>query len=233
MICISCKKNISIMLLKCNHCGAEQKLKHPIIKTVEDCNVCHTVGNELVLDDAVFIYKGTKYPYAEIENIYFENSSISINLVRVSGVSLKFSIKDKSITVSLKGNASILGRKKMNSIIKAYEIVSRKSFKSRIAPYIDSLEQMGYVYLAKEVKLYKNGNIEKGRTNLSLQKALKNNTLYFSTNFIFGSKSSSNLYEFLISETGTSVLSNRIIFTCKNNHDIATKLISHFSQSKS
>ena len=124
---------------------------------------------------------------------------------------------------------------KVKLVENACSFLAPLTFQQRMQLYLEEIVRNGYIDICKtqgkpEVRLYRDGFIEKEGLRISLSQA-------HSRNMIELGRSSYNYYsykpgEFVFGQTGMSILSQRIIVKVWIDRDVATSIINHLAEGK-
>ena len=187
------------------------------------------VGDELTLFGRHLTHKGVQIPYSDIEGVAYKADSYSVNFVPVS-LTTHFNISCKSgQSIYVGTNTMIFRGRKAKLIQNAYGFLRQLTFKQRMEAYLNLLQTKGYIEIG-DVRVFLNGDIEKGDLRLNLKRARQNNAFGIGTSSRWGADKTSNPDEVIVGDKGTSILSKRIVFELGDDKDVLKALLHWLSE---
>lgn len=190
------------------------------------------------------IYKDDRVAYDQVVGISF--SAVESKTGTMSGMPLGMSCKskltigfgDEGQRVEINTKSGSYFDSKSQFIRKAYDFIREKTFRQRMARYLAQLEQPGFIAI-DGAKLYRNGDVEKGSTRISLHAARQNNMIQRGTSYgglwtaisglqISGTKPN----EMIVGENGTGFFARRVKFEVDRDHDVLFSIIEHLAEGK-
>lgn len=185
------------------------------------------VDGDLFLFGQHLAHKGLKFRYSEIESVSYKAVSQSVNLIPTSK-STSFSIQFKGGHSISCGSSTVFVRGgKSKRIENAYAFLRQITFRERMVACIHLLESQGFIEVGK-VRIYPNGDVEKGDTRINLRQSRLNKSFFIGTKGAYGSR---NPDEVLVGQKGTSIFATRIRFQLRKDKDVLKALLEWLASS--
>jgi len=216
---------------------------------------------ELILYPNKFTYKGTRFEYGQITGVYFlsEQQKTYSNYSTLPSSSQYSTLKirinpDKVFTLhgGTSGNLNLLFpsffKDKAFDVTKAYKIVNKRSFDSRLQNYMRPLKNHGYLVYDDTVEVYSDGTVKKGNTKVRLKVAKQKDLVKVGVSKqLFGLLTTEkkgpflhhsevpiggykfNPYEIVLSEKGFGIFDEKISFKCYWDTEIILFIISELA----
>jgi hypothetical protein len=202
------------------------------------------VTKDFSLYEKSFIYEGIEYFYGGVSSVHYNGMINRINLINV-GSTVYLSIihddrADESINVS--SEAWVFQGRAFKNIGKAANIISQKTYQSRLARYLHKLKTDGYLTITKydlkglpdkistwDVRIYENGDVTEKDLRFNLRTALKNKGLYIGYDTILGMEGKIDPHEVWVSETGKAIWNKKIKFDITTDYDVMSAIIKNLA----
>jgi len=177
------------------------------------------VDEELMLFSTHLTNRELRVPYSDIVSITYKAESSTFNFVLTSMlVHFVIGLRNGQ-KIGRSKNSTIIRGRTIKMIQNAYAFLQQVTFRQRLDAYLHKLGDQGYIDIGN-VRVFANGDIQRGDLRLNLSRARKNKVFGIGTSGRWGLSRSSDPDEVLVGETGTSVLSKRIVFALGYDKDV-------------
>lgn len=196
------------------------------------------VTKSLVLYEKKFVYEGEEYSYEGVSSVDYQGSVNEINLVNVGSQATMIIEHDVCGSIFIDAQTWVFKTPNFKNIGRAANIVSRKTFRGRLARYIKKLNTDKYFAIPKfkfkrggeeieewEVRIYANGDVVEKDQRFNLRRALSQKGLQIGYDAYLGVEGVSNPYEVIVSETGTAFWNKKIKFEITTDFDVVSELL--------
>jgi hypothetical protein len=195
-------------------------------------NLPLVVDKNLSLYGKYLTHKNVQLSYAEIEGVSYSASSYTVNLVPISRSTI-LSIMCKGGRSICAGTTTTIFHGRIHKLVQsAYSYLRHVTFRQRMEKYLRLLEVQGYID-ASDVRIFSNGDVQKGELRLNLKLARKNHAFGIGTRGGLPAQKLTNPNEVIVGETGTSILSKRIVFELGNDKDVISAILEWLSEADS
>ena len=184
------------------------------------------VDGELVLFGKHLTHRGARIPYGDIESLGYSASSQAADVAPAAqGTRLGIRLGNGQ-SISCGSDTALISEGNAKRIENAYAFLRQITFRKRLSARVRTLETQGFVDI-DDVRIFSNGDIERGDARFNLRMSRKNNAFFIGTSGACGIRYPD---EVLVGEKGTSMSSKRIQFRLGNDKDVIKEMLEWLSK---
>lgn len=138
------------------------------------------VSNDLILTANGINLKQRSYPFSDISEIYLLVSNVKVNFVSMGNDYTFYLALLDGNSIEINSGKLFSKNVSLENVSKCYSYLASKTLVSRRNLYLNQLENEGYFdYQPNEVRIYKNGDVNRKGKTVNLKKAASEGKIYF------------------------------------------------------